>query len=65
MEPWISPNQSAILIQRLSESVAIMDERGHATEGHITHDLFNDDWKQLRMNLVVSLELIKRIECQD
>jgi len=61
----MTPLQSFNLIDRIKNSIAILDEHGRENEEATSYMLWLTDWKALRQNLLLALDTAKHIEIND
>jgi len=52
---------SELVVERLKDAIAIMDERGHRMVGDKSTALWNREWDELRSSIFDSMELLNNI----
>ena len=57
----MTPLQSFNLIDRLSKSITIMDEKSRANQEYNSYMLWFDEWKFVRDHIYLALETAKQI----
>ena len=58
----MTPGQVFTIVDRLTKSITILDEKARRNEENNSYLLWFDDFKDVRSNIVNTLEFIKRCE---